>query len=99
MTREELTQLFDTYLKRDFSEYEWKVHNRKDYNSFEHELQNCEEYLNSSIIDDRFKIGVLLTGHIRNNDILESILKYFTVAANLRIGRTLSLLLNSLKMN
>lgn len=77
MTREELTQLFDTYLKRNFSDYEWSVHNKKDYSSFEHELQNCEEYHNSSIIDDRFKIGILLTGHIRNNNILDGILKYF----------------------
>jgi hypothetical protein len=75
MTREELTQLFDTYLKRDFSDYEWKVHNRKDYDSFEHELRNCEEYHNTSKIDDRFKIGILLTGHIRNNDILQGILR------------------------
>jgi hypothetical protein len=77
MTREELTQLFDTHLKRDFSEYEWSVHNKKSYESFEHELLNSDEYKNSSIIDDRFKIGVLLTGHIRNNDILDGILKYF----------------------
>jgi len=77
MTREELTHLFSTYLKRDFSDYEWKVHNKKSYESFEQELLHCSEYLDSPIIDDRFKIGVLLTGHIRNNNILQGILKYF----------------------
>lgn len=77
MTREELTHLFATYLKRDFSDYEWKVHNRKSYEAFEQELLHCSEYLNSPIIDDRFKIGIVLTGHIRNNDILHGILKYF----------------------
>lgn len=77
MTKEDLTELFDTYLKRGFSEYEWKIHNQKSYESFEEELQNCEEYLNSPVIDERHKIAILLTGHIRNNSILDGILKYF----------------------
>jgi hypothetical protein len=77
MTREQLTQLFNDYLKRDFSNFEWEIHGEKNYKSFKFELLNCDEYLTLPSIKKKIKIGILLTGHIRNNNILEGILKHF----------------------
>lgn len=48
MTREELSELFKKYLKREYSETEWRVHGSKNYLEFQSELINCEEYKNLS---------------------------------------------------
>lgn len=51
MTKEQLSELFNKYLLRDFREPEWNFHGKKDYKAFEKELLNCDEY--KSI--DRFR--------------------------------------------
>jgi hypothetical protein len=44
MTKEQLSELFNKYLLRDFNHVEWDVHGRKNYKAFEEELLNCNEY-------------------------------------------------------
>ncbi len=44
MTKEQLSELFNKYLLRDFNGVEWNVHGRKNYKAFEEELLNCNEY-------------------------------------------------------
>jgi hypothetical protein len=77
MTREELNKLFNIYLLRDFREDEWGRHGKKSYNNFENEIIECDErkrVLKNIKITDK-KIALLISGHIRNNDILHGINK------------------------
>jgi hypothetical protein len=75
MTREELKNLFIKYLKRDYSEQEWLVHGKKNFNYFEKEISECQEYRNL-IIKNKLNIAILISGHIRKNSILNGILKF-----------------------
>lgn len=70
----QLRELFNKYLKRDCTPSEIKVHGSKNYKSFEIEIANCDEYkrINGNFKSNN-KIAILLTGHIRNMDILPTI--------------------------
>jgi len=75
MTREELNRLFNIYLLRDFREDEWGIHGHKSYNKFERDIIGCDErkeILNNLKITD-IKIALLISGHVRNNNILHGI--------------------------
>jgi hypothetical protein len=70
MTKEELIYLFEKYLKRQPNSHEFQTHERKNYDQFEIEISECPErkLLNPA------KIAILLSGHIRNLNILNSII-------------------------
>lgn len=76
MTKAELKYLFNKYLNRDFTDYELHIHGKKDYNSFEHEILNCAEYKQLKdrkvILGDK-KIAIIISGHIRNCNIIETL--------------------------
>jgi hypothetical protein len=74
MEIEKLKELFKLYLKRECTQSEIQIHGHKKYSDFEKEIANCEEYkkLNVSFILKE-KIAILLTGHIRNSNIVSSI--------------------------
>jgi len=78
MTREQLGELYIKYLQRDPTTADVRAHGNKSYESFERELNDCEEYKRlqglieaSSASTD--KIAILLSGHIRKNTILDSL--------------------------
>jgi len=78
MNRTELKYLFNKYLLRDFTENEWVRHGYKKYNLFEYEISKCNEYLGllkNNIITHlpNVKMAILLSGHIRNYNILGSL--------------------------
>jgi len=77
MTRNELKTLFNHYLRRDFSEKEWLTHGNKQYHIFEDEISKCKEY-NELNLKQNIKIGILLTGHIRKNSVLNGLLNLLT---------------------
>jgi hypothetical protein len=76
MERHQLEFLFDKYLGRLPNENEYGWHLNKLYSIFEQELENCDEYKN---LVDRViptnKIAILLSGHIRRNEVTESLSK------------------------
>lgn len=81
MTREELENLFNKYLLRNFTEEEWVRHGHKKYNLFENELSKCNEYLellknNKTRQLPNVKIAVLLSGHIRNYNVLQGLISF-----------------------
>ena len=81
MDTRELKYLFNLYLKREATPLERNVHGKKTYSDFEKELLNCDEYmrLNGSLnggIKNKEKIAILLTGHIRNLNIVPTIRKF-----------------------
>jgi hypothetical protein len=70
----QLKELFKKYLKRDCTPEEVRVHGRKNYVHFEKEISNCDEYKKiNSDFNLKNKIAILLTGHIRNMNILQTI--------------------------
>lgn len=74
MERYELKFLFNTYLKRDFTETEWIDHGRKNKYDFEKEISNCIEFKNLEKKNHKnLRIAFLLTGHIRKNSVLDGI--------------------------
>lgn len=79
MTTEELSYLFNKYLKRDYTQRELIIHGKKTVSFLENEILHCKEYLNlpTKTIDSKdLKIAFLLSGHIRKNSILEGIQKF-----------------------
>lgn len=76
MERHQLEFLFDKYLERPPNENEYGWHLNKMYSIFEEELKNCDEYRNLVLrIIPKEKIAVLISGHIRKNQITESLSK------------------------
>lgn len=77
MTREEIGRLFNKYLYRNFTEKEFDIHGKKDFDLFEEEISKCRERNEILSRDGRKlgKIAFLITGHIRKNSILEGILR------------------------
>jgi hypothetical protein len=74
MEVKELREIFKKYLKRDCTESEIKIHGRKDYADFEKEITNCDEYRKvNGGVKVKEKIAILLTGHIRNSNIVPTI--------------------------
>jgi hypothetical protein len=76
MDKKELKYLFNTYLNRDFTEFEWDTHGKKSFISFENEIVNCVErknLKNKPIVLKNKKIGVILSGHIRNGDVISAL--------------------------
>lgn len=77
MTREQLQELFQTYLNRQPTPAEYTTHGRKTYNVFRTEISNCKERLalvSTQLKSDRsIKIGIILTGHVRKMSILQGI--------------------------
>jgi len=79
MTNEELSYLFKTYLKRDYTRQELSVHGKKTPQFLEKEIINCKEYrnlLNNTVDINDTKIAILLSGHIRKNSILKGIKEF-----------------------
>jgi hypothetical protein len=77
MTREELTNIFNHYLNRDFTDKEWLIHGYKEPNSFIKEISKCDEYYElQKESSPPPKIGILLTGHIRKKDILRGFINF-----------------------
>lgn len=68
--------IFKKYLQRNPYDGEYKIHLHKKLEDFEIELQNCSEYLNiknSTPLDK--KIALLISGHIRNYQLIQSLNK------------------------
>ncbi len=79
MSNEELKYLFIKYLEREPTLDEIKFHGNKSINSFELELDSCRErqnLLKRKTNKTSGKIALLLSGHIRGNSILKSLLIY-----------------------
>jgi hypothetical protein len=79
MTNEELSFLFNKYLKRDYRQNEVHIHGKKTVEVLENEILRCKEYLNlpSKITNiNNFKVAILLSGHIRKNSILNGVSKF-----------------------
>jgi len=72
----QLNELFNKYLKRTCTPSEIKIHGRKSYVNFKREIANCDEYklLNNGVNSNQ-KIAILLSGHIRNLNIVPTIKK------------------------
>lgn len=74
MERSEMKELFNTYLNRNPTDKEYRIHGKKKYNDFKIELLNCDEYRRSSgSTNSSIKVAFLLSGHIRNNTIANSL--------------------------
>lgn len=70
----QLKELFKKHLKRDCTSGEIRIHGNKNYQDFEREILNCDEYKRiNSDFRLKNKIAILLTGHIRNSNIVPSI--------------------------
>ena len=69
MTKDEIMFLFDKHLKRQPNEEEYRFHIGKSYEKFEDELEYCQEKNRIN------KIAILISGHIRNGAILQSLEK------------------------
>lgn len=75
MKFEELKQLFEDYLHRDPTKSEVGIHLKKNYTDFEIEISNCPERLQliKSKGVKKYKIALLLSGHVRSLPILNSL--------------------------
>ena len=79
MTIEELTDIFNHYLNRDFTNKEWINHGNKDPESFRREISKCDEYNELQRLSyPKPKIGILLTGHIRKKNILRGFVNFLS---------------------
>jgi len=79
MTNEELTHLFKTYLRRDYTSEELTIHGGKTVQVLKNEILNCTEYLNlikNTFNPNGLKVAILLSGHIRKNSILKGIRQF-----------------------
>jgi hypothetical protein len=79
MTNEELSHLFRTYLRREYTPKELKIHGGKTVQGLENEILNCVEYLNllkNGAAPSHIKVAILLSGHIRKNSILNGIKQF-----------------------
>ena len=79
MTAEQLSELYLKYLLREPSGADTRAHINKTYEDFERELSNCAEYLKLQGLlpqtkDSDRKVAILLSGHIRKNSILDSLI-------------------------
>jgi len=80
MEKSQLIELFQRYLKRSPSEQEVIKHQTKSYKKFEIEISRCQEYKDLQKIPElkntkpqkKGKIAILISGHIRNNNIKKS---------------------------
>jgi hypothetical protein len=75
MKRQELIELFDRYLRRLPTKRDIISHGRKNYKDFEFEISRCTEYLElqkKPKAAKKGKIAVLISGHIRHNNINRS---------------------------
>ena len=75
MRREELIQTFKKYLNREPKKDEFVWHLNKNHIDFINEILICEEYLNLQKKNNvtPCKIAILISGHIRNNHIKNSL--------------------------
>lgn len=79
MTAEQLSELYLKYLQREPTGADTRAHLNKSYEAFDRELSNCDEYKKiQGLIDNanntENKIAILISGHIRKNTILDSLL-------------------------
>jgi hypothetical protein len=75
MERQQLIELFSRYLKRLPTNREILIHRRKSYRDFEIEISRCHEYIElqkKPKVLKKGKIAILISGHIRNNNINNS---------------------------
>jgi hypothetical protein len=75
MKKQELIDLFERYLKRSPTKWDIKIHEPKTYRDFEFEISTCPEYLELQKkleASKKGKIAVLISGHIRHNNINRS---------------------------
>lgn len=78
MRIEELIDLFQTYLNRQPTKDEIRVHSKKTFKDFEVEISQCPErktLLNSGKHGKKYKIAILLSGHVRTLPVLASLQK------------------------
>lgn len=77
MTDDQLKNLFQKYLNRDPLPYEYTLHRWNDHDAFEITLSTCEERraINNNA---GIKVAILLSGHIRKNHILDSLIQNFS---------------------
>ena len=75
MERFELIELFNKYLKREPKPDEFQWHLGKNYLKFKDEILNCYEYfeLQKNLPKPECKIAILISGHVRNNNIKNSL--------------------------
>jgi hypothetical protein len=75
MTKLDLKEIFNEYLSRNYTENEWLIHGYKEKDVFKTEVLNCYEYknlINKVKLNDK-KIGVILSGHIRHLNIMDTL--------------------------
>jgi hypothetical protein len=80
MERTQLFDLFQKYLNRSPSGKEIIIHQKKNYHEFINEISICQEYLElqktaklvGGTANTKPKIAILISGHIRNNNINKS---------------------------
>lgn len=83
MTNVELTHLFKLYLHREPTKAEHNLHGKKAYVNFEREIQDCEERKRiirsqkASPEKSKYRIAFLISGHVRNNHLLNSLVDNF----------------------
>lgn len=76
MERQQLIELFKRYLNRPPTNVDVSLHQHKNYKNFEIELSGCDEFVrlqNSPKVNKKGKIAILLSGHIRRNNITPSL--------------------------
>lgn len=80
MTVEQLNELFLRYLQRMPNDGDVRSHISKNYDQFERELSECNEYKTlingervGAFTTTNERIAILLTGHIRNSNIIETL--------------------------
>jgi hypothetical protein len=75
MERQQLIELFNKYLTRSPSDKEILIHQKKTYKDFEIEISRCQEYKELQKrpkVTQKGKIAILVSGHIRHNNINNS---------------------------
>lgn len=76
MEKNQLVEIFRTYLKREPKQEDFDFHLSKNYESFVTEVLNCPEYAQvkwGESGDRKPKIAILLSGHIRSNHYIKSL--------------------------
>lgn len=73
MERIKLREIFITYLNREPFNNEYLLHGNKNENTLINEILVCDEYI--KLKDNKMKIALLISGHIRQNYIKNSLSK------------------------
>jgi hypothetical protein len=77
MSHSQLEELFQTFLYRSPTPFEVSTHGRKSYTDFKKEISNCLERKllleSANRPKTSFKIGIIITGHIRKMSVIKNL--------------------------